>query len=225
MKLKLLALTSALGLVLPLALNASSHREAPQITEMPKVDATDFYMFNSYESGREGYITLIANYLPLQDAYGGPNYFALDDDAIYEIHIDNNADAVEDITFQFNFSTTTKGITLSIGGEDVAVPIIQVGGVGPTQADSANLNVIENYSVTIIRGDRRTGSSASISNAIDSATSFVKPVDYIGTKTIAAYSAYANDHIYDISIPDCDDGRLFVGQRKEGFVVNLGGVF
>ena len=51
---------------------ASSHREAPFITGMPKVDGTDFYMFNSYESGREGYVTLIANYLPLQDSYGGP---------------------------------------------------------------------------------------------------------------------------------------------------------
>ena len=52
---------------LPLALNASSHREAPQITETPKVDGTDFYMFRSYETGREGFVTLIANYLPLQN--------------------------------------------------------------------------------------------------------------------------------------------------------------
>ena len=72
---------------------ASSHREAPFITRQPKVDGTDFYMFNSYEPGRAGYVTLIANYLPLQDAYGGPNYFSLDPNALYEIHIDNNGDA------------------------------------------------------------------------------------------------------------------------------------
>jgi len=54
--------------------HASSHREAPFITTQPKVDATDFYMFRSYEAGRSDYVTLIANYLPLQDAYGGPNY-------------------------------------------------------------------------------------------------------------------------------------------------------
>ena len=54
---------------------ASSHREAPFITTMPKVDATDFYMFRSYEAGRSGFTTLMANYLPLQDAYGGPNTF------------------------------------------------------------------------------------------------------------------------------------------------------
>ena len=83
---------------------ASSHREAPFITGMPKVDGTDFYMFNSYESGREGYVTLIANYLPLQDAYGGPNYFSLDDDAIYEIHIDNDGNAEENVSSCPNFS-------------------------------------------------------------------------------------------------------------------------
>ena len=52
---------------------ASGHREAPAITRMPAVDATDFYIFNSYEPGRSGYVTLIADYVPLQDAYGGPN--------------------------------------------------------------------------------------------------------------------------------------------------------
>ena len=93
-----MAAALALGsLALPHA-QASSHREGPAITTMPKVDASDFYMFRSYESGRSDYVTLIANYLPLQDAYGGPNYFALDPNALYEIHIDNNGDAKEDIT-------------------------------------------------------------------------------------------------------------------------------
>ena len=87
---------------------ASSHREAPSITATPKVDASDFYMFNSYEAGRAGYVTMIANYLPLQDAYGGPNYFKLDPNALYEIHVDNNGDAKEDITFQFHFKNTLK---------------------------------------------------------------------------------------------------------------------
>ncbi|MBL8937742.1 MAG: DUF4331 family protein, partial [Archangium sp.] len=53
---------------------ASSHREAPFITRNPKVDGTDFYLFNSYETGRSSNVTVIANYQPLQDAYGGPNY-------------------------------------------------------------------------------------------------------------------------------------------------------
>ena len=74
--------------LLPLCAAASSHREAPAIAGMPRVDGTDFYMFRSYEPGRSAYVTFIANYIPLQDAYGGPNYFNLDPKAVYEIHVD-----------------------------------------------------------------------------------------------------------------------------------------
>ena len=61
---------------------ASSHREAPFISEVPKVDGTDFYMFRSYEDGRAGWVTMIANWLPWQDSYAGVNYFQLDPDAL-----------------------------------------------------------------------------------------------------------------------------------------------
>src|SRR5258706_7890933 len=93
----LLAATAVIGSVG--TAHASSHREAPFITRMPKVDGTDFYMFRSYEPGRVGYVTLIANYIPLQTPYGGPNYFTMDPDALYEIHIDNDGDANEDLSF------------------------------------------------------------------------------------------------------------------------------
>ena len=76
------ALFAALAVSAAGAAYASSHREAPFISTRPSVDATDFYLFNSYESGRAGYVTLIANYVPLQDPQGGPNYFALDDNAL-----------------------------------------------------------------------------------------------------------------------------------------------
>src|SRR5271163_4300341 len=56
--------------LLPLYSFASSHREAPGIAGMPRLDGTDFYMFRSYEPGRSAYVTLIANYIPLQDAHG-----------------------------------------------------------------------------------------------------------------------------------------------------------
>ena len=213
------------GLALSLAAHGSSHREAPQITETPKVDATDFYMFNSYESGRQGYVTLIANYIPLQDAYGGPNYFTLDDDAIYEIHIDNDGDAEEEITFRFNFTTTVRGVMLDIDGEQVAIPLLQAGEIGPGAGDTDNLNVVETYTVTMVDGDRRNGSANALTDSVSGSDEFVKPVDNIGNKTLPDYASYAGDHIYDVAIPNCGDGRLFVGQRREGFVVNLGETF
>src|SRR5712671_4369038 len=98
-------LVSAVLAALPLLATASSHREAPAIARAPAVDSTDFYMFMSYDPdpAKKDYVTIIANYNPLQDPYGGPNYFALDPFALYEIHIDNDGDAKEDITFEFQF--------------------------------------------------------------------------------------------------------------------------
>src|ERR1700684_3860092 len=84
---KLRAVAAAVSMTLAGVAVASSHPEAPFITNLPKVDASDFYMFNSYETGRTGFVTIIANYLPLQDSYGGPNYFELAPDALYEISL------------------------------------------------------------------------------------------------------------------------------------------
>jgi hypothetical protein len=203
---------------------ASSHREAPQITAMPRVDGTDFYMFRSYEADRADFVTLLANYLPLQDAYGGPNYFDLEDDARYEIHIDNNGDAKEDVTFRFNFADVVADLKVDAGGTMVSVPLKNIGAVGPGAADTDNVNARQTYTLRIIRGDRRSGAGESVTD--DAGQSVLrKPVDNIGTKSVPDYATYANDHVYDVTIPGCGDGRVFVGQRKEGFAVNLGAIF
>jgi hypothetical protein len=207
---------------------ASSHREAPLITHTPKLDCTDFYLFNSYEPGREGYVTMVANYLPLQPAYGGPNYFQLDPNAVYEIHVDNNGDAVEDLTFQFRFTNTSRDIALPIGPpgnqRTNAVPVLAVGQI--TAGNNAALNVDQNYTITLIRGARRTGATGPIVQSGNGSAVFTKPQDYVGTKTFPAYDAYANAYIYDIDMPGtARKGRVFVGQRKDPFVVNLGETF
>ncbi len=227
---RLLPVLAAVGVLCALSTTpaqASSHREAPAITTMPKVDATDFYMFNSYEANRltgPGYVTLIANYLPLQDAYGGPNYFKLDPNAMYEIHIDNNGDAKEDITFQFRFQNKLKSTSLMIGGKSVAIPLTQSGQVSAPNA--AALNVNETFTVDIVRGDRRTGTHGSVTNAANGSATFDKPADNIGTKTIPNYAAYAAQHVYNVNIPGCTGaGKVFVGQRKDPFAVNLGVIF
>ncbi|MDV3504426.1 DUF4331 domain-containing protein [Marinobacter sp. M-5] len=203
--------------------SASSHREAPFITEVPKVDGTDFYMFRSYEPGRADFVTLIANYLPLQDAYGGPNYFDLDEDAIYEIHIDNSGNAQEDITFQFQMEDILNDIQLDIGGEMVSVPLKNIGDA----SNNANVQMRQDYTVTVIRGDRRSGTRQAATNVTTGMETFAKPLDNIGEKSFpGGYEAYAKQHIFDIAIPGCTtDGRVFVGQRKEAFAVNLGEIF
>ncbi|MGH6962482.1 MAG: DUF4331 domain-containing protein, partial [Dongiaceae bacterium] len=95
-----------------------------------------------------------------------------------------------------------------------------------TAGSNANLNVVETYNVTLVRGDRRRGQRQTITNAATGSAQFVKPADNIGAKSIPDYDAYAAAHIYTINIPGCPTpGRLFVGQRDDPFVVNLGEVF
>jgi hypothetical protein len=214
---------------------ASSHREAPFITKNPKVDGTDFYLFNSYESARAGYVTLIANYLPLQDSYGGPNYFTLDPDAIYEIHIDNTGDGIEDITFQFdtdvNLANSGTGVELPIGGKMINIPLAVAGSLSaPGDADQ---NMIETYKLGIIRGPRRGSAPTYAMNLADSSTTFKKPYDNAGPKTVADYAGYSGQFVYQFDMPGCTPtgvgagthARVFVGQRREGFAVNLGQIF
>jgi hypothetical protein len=229
------ALVAAAAMPLAVAASlasASSHREAPFLTEHPKLDGTDFYMFRSYESGRAGYVTLIANYLPLQDSYGGPNYFTLDPEAAYDIHVDNDGDAREDLTFRFRFKNEIQDISLTVGSagntQTVPVPLVTTapGGIGPGILDRTGLNVIETYTVELIRGSRRNYGRL-LTNAAGGTNpeAFTKPVDNVGQKSIADYAAYAANHVYNVAIPGCQQGRMFVGQRKEPFSVNLGEVF
>jgi hypothetical protein len=205
---------------------ASSHREAPSIAGMPKLDATDFYMFRSYEANRQDFVTLIADYQPDQSPYGGPNYFTMDPNGLYEIHLDTDGDAVENITFQFRFTNTLRDIQLPIAGKQVSIPLVQAGAISaPNQATS---NLRETYTLNIVRGDRRKGRSESVTLAGGGAT-FDKPTDNIGEKTFGGpngYAAYAAQHVYNVNIPGCATaGRVFVGQRKDPFTVALGQVF
>lgn len=228
MKLKISQLSKAcLLLVATSSALASSHREAPFITGQPKVDATDLYMFRSYEAGRSNFVTILANYQPFQDPQGGPNFYMFDPNALYEIHIDNVGDGVEKLTFQFRFTNTSKATALTVGGKAVKIPLINsstIAGVNP-----ASLNVRETFTVDVVRGTRRGGSRSSITNAAGGGAVFDKPVDNIGDKVFggaSGYAAYANQHIYNVTIPGCSvPGKVFVGQRKEPFYIAVGKAF
>jgi Domain of unknown function (DUF4331) len=221
------AVTVGTIVALPGLAQASSHREAPFVTKSPKVDGTDFYMFSSYDPAEAGNVVLIANYLPLQDPFGGPNYFALDPDALYEINVDNTGSCTSKIAFRFQFKNTLAsggaGLALNIGpadaGVSVPVPLINIGAVG-----SSTLNVSETYTVNMVVG----GMSMPITMHGSTSTTFTKPTDNIGVKSFpGGYAAYASKYVYDIDIPGCTGktGKMFVGQRAESFAVNLGPTF
>ena len=220
----LAALAASASVPLAMTASASSHREAPSITETPKVDGTDFYMFRSYETGREGYVTFIANYQPLQAPYGGPNYFTMDEDALYEIHIDNDGDAVEDITFGFDFDNRLtnggNGITLTVGDKTLPIPLRVAGQV--TGEFDTDVGEFETFELFYTAGDRRSGERSSL----NAGRTLFKPLDYVGQKTLPDYEAYADRFIYEVSVPGCAaPARVFAGQREEAFAVNLGEVF
>ncbi|MBA2636288.1 MAG: DUF4331 domain-containing protein, partial [Sphingomonas sp.] len=203
---------------------SSSHREAPNITEKPKVDNTDVYAFRSYEPGRAGFVTLITHFQPFQEPGGGPNYFTMDEDALYEIMVDSNGDAVEDVTFQFDFNNLLRGgvgRTIVAGGKNLPIPLRFDGQV--TEVNDLNLGEFETYTVTQVRGDRRTGTRSRVTST---AGTLFKPLDNVGNKTIPNYATYSDKFIYDVSIPGCSGGgKVFVGQREENFAVNLGPIF
>jgi hypothetical protein len=84
----------------------SSHREAPEISKDPVADNSDVYAFVSPD--RPSHVTLIANFIPMQNPMGGPNFFEFGDDVLYEIHISNSGDAKPDVTYQFRFTTKIR---------------------------------------------------------------------------------------------------------------------
>ncbi|MGH8138455.1 MAG: DUF4331 domain-containing protein [Steroidobacteraceae bacterium] len=219
MKHRTQALVALIAAVAPLLSFASSHREAPNIAGLPKVDGTDLYAFRSYEPGRDSYVTLIANYIPFQDPNGGPNFYPLDTRALYTIHVDSNGDSIPDISFVFRFSDVKNHLTVPAGGRNVPVPLLNI---GPVDKDGKTLNVRQSYTVTVVRGSQRQLTE----NSSIGGNTFWKPADNIGKKSIPDYDSYVANFMYDISVPGCaTPGRVFVGQRKEGFVINVGEIF
>ena len=206
---------------------ASSHREAPNITKMPKVDNTDVYAFASYEPGRAGFTTIIANFQPGESPGAGPNYYTMDPDAVYEIHVDNVGDAMEHLTYQFKFTNALingTGETVNVNGKNLSIALRQAGPVA-APADP-NLGENETYTITQIAGDRATGTHTAVANASGSGP-FYKPLENVGNKTFpGGYANYANQFIYNITLPGCSTpGKVFVGSRAEQFAVNLGPIF
>jgi hypothetical protein len=176
----------------------SSHREAPEISKDPVADSTDVYAFVSPDRPRA--VTLIANYIPLQEPAGGPNFYEFGDDVLYEIHIDNNGDGCADITYQFQFQTklTTPGSFLYNTG------VI-------TSPSSKAWNSKQFYSVT-----RVTGSKSTVLG-----TRLICPPCNIGPLSTPHYeTALGRAAVHTLGTT-----KVFAGQRAEQFYVDLGSIF
>jgi len=185
----------------PLA-QASSHREAPLISQDPLADNTDVYAFVSPADPTK--VTLIANFVPLQAPYGGPNFFKFDDNVLYEIMVDNNGDAVEDVTFQFRFTTENRN------------PNTFLYNVGPVASiDSANLVVLQRYAVTRVQGPRRGGQASTLASGLLTAP------NNVGRNSMPNYAALGQQAVQTLQ----NGVRVFAGPREEGFYVDLARLF
>lgn len=177
---------------------ASSHREAPLIAQDPMADNTDVYAFRSPDEPDK--VTLISNFIPFQSPDGGPNFYSFDPNVVYEIHIDNNGDAVEDITYQWRFSTEVR---------NPQTFLYNTGAV--TSLDDPDLNVRQFYRLTRIDGPRRTGTVTELSGRLP------VPPPNIGPRSTPNYAALGGG-IQQLP----GNTRVFAGQRDEGFYVDLG---
>jgi hypothetical protein len=176
----------------------SSHREAPEISKDPVADSTDVYAFVSPD--RPGTVTLIANYIPLEGPAGGPNFYAFGDDVLYEIHVDNDADAEPDVTYQFRFRTT------------LADPGTFLYNTGPILSlSSPNWNSRQTYTVTQVKSGKSTVLASGLAC----------PPCNIGPLSTPDYAALAGAAVHDLP----GGVKVFAGQRAEGFYVDLGAVF
>lgn len=181
---------------------ASSHREAPLIAGDPAADNTDLYAFVSRDDPTK--LTIIANYIPLQQSAGGPNFHPFDDDVRYQIHIDNTGDAKDDVTYTFRFKTKAasgkNGISSFLYN---SLPI--------TSVDDPSWLVPQEYSV-----ERETGSgSVTLGDGLRTVPANVGPRS---TPDYAALAAGGNHAL-------ANGGMAFAGPRDDAFFVDLGSVF
>ena len=206
---QIMALSMSLTMLVPSSLFASSHREAP-ITALDRTaDVTDWYAFVSYDNPNK--VTFILNVDPLLEPANGPNYFPFDPNVLYEMHVDNNQDGLDDVTFQFRFKTQIRQPNLFTGyvGAIAGFPqITSLSGPG-----SEGLSLSQTYTVTMIKNGK-----SRILN--DGETLYAVPSN-VGPRTMPDYQSLFNQGIYNL-----DDGvRAWAGTADDPFFIDLGAAF
>lgn len=185
---------------------ASSHAEAPLISMDRFADNTDTYAFRSVEAGREGFVTLIANYIPLQEPSGGPQWFRFDDTVLYEIKIDNTGDGLEDISYQFQFTTQTVNPETVLGQSTVNQNGV-IGGLNDPDYNMPQTYTVRRFSRQKPRNTQVIGSG------------FRTPPANIGPRVTPNYEQnLGQPAVYGLP----NGGKVFAGQRDEYFYIDLG---
>jgi len=185
--------------------DASSHREAPFIGGDPQADATDLYAFRS--PNRPNTVTLIANYIPLEVAAAGPNFYRFGKDVLYEINVDNDADARDDLSFQFRFNNKTNNRDTFLYN------------TGPVNSlNDPDLNQEQFYSVSTLRDEDHADplrKGKVLKNNLQAAPANVGPVSFPNYRNVADQARY-----------DIGGGiKVFAGPRDDPFFADLGGIF
>ncbi len=196
----------AVGLWLPDFGDASSHREAPMISNDPLADNTDLYAFRSPDDPET--VTIIANYIPLQLPEGGPNYSTFGENIRYEIHIKNKTSvgmlgsATDDITYRFTFEQENEDPTTFFN--------IRLG----------KQNLKTTYTV-----EKSTDGGASFTTILQDG---VVPPNRIGPRSLGGDAGLGSDYasLVDDAIMTASSGEvIFAGPRDDAFFVDLGGIF
>lgn len=188
----------------PDAAFASSHREAPAISQDPSVDLTDVYMWVAPDATDS--VTFAMNTWPFANPSGGPNFYFFATDAVYRLNIDNNGDAVADVMFDFTFRTEIRNLDTFLYNTGVVESL--------TDPD---LNVRQFYTIT---KQVPTTIGGPMTSTVVARDLQVAPA-YVGTKSMPNYPALANAAINNVP----GGGKVFAGQRDDPFFIDLGGVF
>src|SRR5947209_7727997 len=186
----------------------SSHREAPEISKDPVADNADVYAFVSPD--RPDTVTLISNFVPLQDPPGGPNFFEFGDDVLYSINIDNDGDGTPEISYLFSFSNRLRN------------PNTFLYNTGPiTSIGSGNWNKRQFYSVTRVEGADTTLYGAAHPGKKHSpkfktrvlGKGLACPPCNIGPRSTPNYPALGRAAVHSLA----GGVKVFAGQRTDGF--------
>ena len=177
----------------------SSHREAPESSKNPAADNTDVYAFVSPEAPST--VTLIANFIPFQLPYGGPNFAEFSDDVTYSIHISNAGDAQADITYEFKFTTTIRNPNTFL---------YNTGRI--TNITDTTWNRPQTYVATRVARD---GTRTKLG------VNFPVPPVNVGFRSTPQYGFLSRQAIKTYAT----GRRMFAGQRADPFWVDLGSVF